>query len=264
MLTVSELAIHPVKSLGRTVLPQMQFDRFGPQGDRRYLVADGDGRFVTQREHPRMALIQVTLNAVSLEFSAPDMPAFSLATAYANAPQRRVTVWRDSVQACDMGDAIANWLSAYLGIAVRLYHMPDSSVRPVDPNFGSADDRVSFADGFPVLLIGAASLQAFNSALPEPIGCERFRPNIVVAGAEPYAEDNWRRVRIGALEFDVVKPCSRCVIPSIDPRTATKQPIVVQTLAKLRRRGNAVYFGQNLIHRGRGSIALGDEVIVLE
>lgn len=264
-LTVSELAIYPVKSLGGIALQRMQFDRFGPACDRRYVVADGAGRFVTQREYAQMSLVRLTQNGNLLAFSAPSMPVFTLDTQRALTDARNtVTVWRDQIAACDMGEEIAAWLSSYLGIAVRLFYMPDDSVRSIDPMYGKSGDRVSFADGFPVLLIGAASLREFNRALPEPIGSERFRPNIVVAGAQPYAEDQWRRIRIGALEFDVVKPCSRCVIPSIDPLTAKKQPIVTQTLARLRRRGDAVYFGQNLIHRGIGTIDIGVPVTVLD
>ncbi|HEY3698770.1 MAG TPA: MOSC N-terminal beta barrel domain-containing protein [Spongiibacteraceae bacterium] len=264
-LTVSELAIYPVKSLGGIALQQMQFDRFGPVCDRRYIVVDNDARFVTQREYAQMSLVRLTLNGYLIEFSAPSMSIFTLDTQRAVTDARKtVTVWRDRVTACDMGEEIAAWLSSYLGIAVRLFYMPDDSVRHVDPTYGNSGDRVSFADGFPVLLIGAASLREFNCTLPEPIGSERFRPNIVVAGAEPYAEDQWRRIRIGTLEFDVVKPCSRCVIPSIDPLTGKKQPIVAQTLARLRRRGDAVYFGQNLVHRGIGTIAIGAPVTVLE
>lgn len=264
-LTVSELAIYPVKSLGALAMSRLRFDSFGPAGDRRYVVVNRAGRFVTQREYPRMTLIQIALNARTLEFSAPTMLAFSLAVSSVDDGSRdEIVVWRDRVAARDMGDAIAAWLSAYLETELRLYYMPDDSARAVDPAYGKAGDRVSFADGFPVLLLGAASLAEFNRALPEPIESLRFRPNIVVAGAEPYAEDAWRRVLIGALEFDVVKPCSRCVIPSIDPRTAQKQPLVAQTLARLRRRDNAVYFGQNLIARGVGEVALGDAVTVID
>lgn len=269
-ITVSELCIYPVKSLGAIHLSRMQLDAFGPARDRRYVVANAEGRFVTQREFPRMTLVHVDFNDDnSLQFSAPAMPDFLLQPIVENAapcetPVREITVWRDRVQACDMGDAIAAWLSTYIGADVRLFYMPDDSVRAVDPQYGQAGDRVSFADGFPALLIGAGSLDEFNRALPEPITSTRFRPNIVVAGALPYAEDNWRRLRIGSIEFDVVKPCSRCVIPSIDPLTAQKQPIVVQTLARLRRRDSAVYFGQNLIARGTGEIAVGDAVSVIE
>lgn len=264
-LFVSELTIYPVKSLGAMNLSRMRLDDFGPAGDRRFVVADRKGRFVTQRDYPRMTLIRVTQRDGVLDFSAPEMALFSLAIPpIENIERKDVVVWRDTVKACDMGDAIAAWLSSFIGTDVRLYYMPDDSVRAVDPHYAKEGDRVSFADGFPVLLIGAASLGALNSALPEPIASLRFRPNIVVEGAAPYAEDTWKRVRIGAIEFDVVKPCSRCVIPSIDPLTAQKQPIVAQTLARLRMRERAIYFGQNLIPRGIGDIALGDAVTVLE
>ncbi|MFT3931470.1 MAG: MOSC N-terminal beta barrel domain-containing protein [Spongiibacteraceae bacterium] len=264
MLTVSELTIYPVKSLGAINLSRMQIDDFGPADDRRFVVVDRNGRFVTQRDYPRMTLVTLMQREGFLDFSAPDMPIFSLALPRNVADERQeVVVWRDRIKACDMGDAIAAWLSSYLGCEVRLYYMPNDTVRAVDPQYGRAGDRVSFADGFPVLLIGAASLDELNRALPEPITSLRFRPNIVVAGAEPYAEDTWKRVRIGAIEFDVVKPCSRCVIPSIDPISAEKQPVVAQTLARLRMRDRAIYFGQNLIPRGHGEIALGDEVRVV-
>lgn len=263
-VTVSELAIYPVKSLGGIALSHLQFDEIGPAGDRRYVVADSKGRFLTQRQYPRMTLIRVALRGRALELSAPDMAPLSLSRPAADGGERReVTVWRDRVAACDMGDAAAAWLSSYLGAGVRLYYMPDDSVRAVDPQYGRAGDRVGFADGFPVLLIGAASLADLNRALPAPIESRRFRPNIVVAGASPYAEDTWRRLRIGALEFDVVKPCSRCVIPSIDPLTAARQAVVAQVLAAQRRRGDAVYFGQNLIPRGSGEVAVGDAVTIL-
>jgi uncharacterized protein YcbX len=151
-----------------------------------------------------------------------------------------------------------------------MYYLPDDEVRAVDPVYARSGDQVGFADGFPLLLISEASLAAFNAQLsiasagaPTAIGSERFRPNIVVAGNAPYAEDEWRKLRIGAIEFDVVKPCSRCVIPSIDPLSAERQPIISKTLARTRRRGDAVYFGQNLIHRGIGTIKVGDEVVVL-
>lgn len=265
IIKVAELAIYPVKSLGAIALTRMQLDSFGPAGDRRFVVADRKGRFVTQRDYARMTLVQVEHHGKNqLDFSAPSMPTFSLSSPQSNAARREIIVWRDRVHACDMGDAIAAWLSTYLETDVRLYFMPQDSARAVDPNYGRVGDRVSFADGFPILLTNAASLEEINRALPESIESKRFRPNIVVSGAIAYAEDSWRRLRIGAIEFDVVKPCSRCVIPSIDLHTAQKQPIVAQTLARLRRRDNAIYFGQNLIARGVGEIALGDVVTVLE
>jgi uncharacterized protein len=263
-LTVTELAIYPVKSLAGISLSTMSLGARGPQFDRHWMVTDPLGQFLTQRQQPRMCLIKTALHPDALELSAPDMPVLRLPLSAATAGARSsVTVWRDTVQAFDVGAAAADWLSAYLGIACRLHCMPVDSVRAVDPNYAQSGDQVGFADGFPILLITESSLQAFNAELPMPIGSERFRPNIVLGGNAPYAEDAWRRLRIGSIEFDLVKPCSRCVIPSLDPLTAERQPIISKTLSRLRRRGDAVYFGQNMIHRGLGSIAVGDSVTVL-
>jgi MOSC domain-containing protein len=263
-LTVTELAIYPVKSLAGIKQSTMVLGARGPLFDRHWMVTDPLGQFLTQRQQPRMCLIKTALCADALELSAPGMQLLRLTLpATIDCPRSSVKVWRDTVQACDMGAIAADWLSSYLGAACRLHFMPDDSVRAVDPIYARSGDQVGFADGFPILLITEASLQAFNAELPEPIGSERFRPNIVLGGTAPYAEDEWRRLRIGDVEFDVVKPCSRCAIPSLDPSTAERQPIISKTLSRLRRRGDAVYFGQNVIHRGLGSIALGDSVTVL-
>lgn len=261
-LRVTQLAIYPVKSLRAVPLQAMTFDRRGPAWDRRFIVCDGSGEFLSQRQHPRMCLVDVVMHDTEFVLSAPAMPVLHLEPIHAGA-HTQVTVWGDRVTALDMGDTAAQWFSRYLGVDARLHFMPDDSIRPVDPTYGRAGDTASFVDGFPVLLITEASLHAFNASLPQPIGAERFRPNIVIDGDLPYAEDGWRRLRIGAIEFDIVKPCSRCVIPSIDPLTAEKQSYVVQALAKTRRRGDAVYFGQNLIHRGVGTIAVGDALAVI-
>lgn len=264
-LTVSQLAIYPVKSLAGTFLPAMTLGVRGPEFDRHWLVADPQGQFMTQRQQPRMCLIHTTLLADALLLTAPGRETLRLPLPTSDTvPRSIVTVWRDVVEACDAGDAAAQWLSDFLGTPCRLHYLPDATVRPVDPNYARSEDEVGFADGFPLLLITEPSLQAFNAELPAPIGSERFRPNIVIAGNAPYAEDGWRRLRVGTIEFEVAKPCSRCVIPSIDPATGERQPVVSKALARTRRRGDAVYFGQNLIHRGLGTIRVGDEVVVLE
>lgn len=260
---VTGLVIYPVKSLRGIALEQLSIGALGPQGDRRFVVVGSDGRFLTQRQFPRMCLVAVAQQDDMLQLTAPGHPELILDPHAAATARTPVVVWRDTIAACDMGDAAAAWFSAYLGVAARLYFMPEDSVRAVDPAYARAGDRVGFADGFPLLLTAQASLDDINQALPAAIGMERFRPNVVISGTSAYAEDGWRRVRIGAIEFEVVKPCSRCVISSIDPHTGEKQGLVAQTLARLRRRGDAVYFGQNLIQRGEGSIALGDRVTVL-
>ena len=264
-LVVSQLAIYPVKSLAGITLQAMTLGARGPRFDRHWLVADPQGRFITQRERPRMCLVRTTLLDDALLLDAPGRDTLRLPLPVSDAaPRSMVSVWRDTVEACDAGEAAAQWLSSFLETPCRLHYMPDDTVRPVDPGYARAGDEVGFADGFPLLLTTEASLLAFNAELPAPIGGERFRPNIVLAGNAPYAEDEWRRLRIGGIDFDVAKPCSRCVIPSLDPATGERQPVVSKALARTRRRGSAVYFGQNLIHRALGTIRVGDAVIVLE
>lgn len=230
------------------------------------MIVDGNNQFLTQRQLPPICLIAVLVDAQGLSLSAPGQDGIDVEFPV-RACRRQVTVWRDQVIAQDCGDAAADWLTAYLGQACRLVFMPNNFQRGIDPEFparAAAAELVSFADGFPLLLTCEASLLALNKRLPQPIAMERFRPNVVIAGGHAFAEDDWKLLRIGNVEFSVVKPCARCAIPSIDPVTATRQPAVLKTLAAFRRRGNAVYFGQNLTHHHSGVIEVGDSVEVLE
>jgi len=174
-----------------------------------------------------------------------------------------VMVWADSCAALDAGDEAASWLSSLLGKPLRLCYMPEQTHRQVDMQFGQQGDRVSFADGFPFLLCNTASLQLFSAGLGREMDILRFRPNIVISGAEAFAEDNWQRIRIGDIEFDLVKPCARCAIPTVNLVDASREADVFTMLRKLRQRGDEVYFGQNMIHRGQGNIRLGDEVKIV-
>ena len=181
------------------------------------------------------------------------------------APSRPVQVWSDRVEALDAGDQVAHWFSEYLGMSCRLVYMPDSAQRPVDPNFAPAGSIVSFADAFPLHLISSASLDDFNTHLSRPVGVQRFRANIVIEGAPAWAEDGWRRLRIGDIECEVAKACARCVVPSIDLDSGQLEPEVTKTLFRQRRReDNQFYFGINLVHRGEGVLRIGDKVEVLE
>jgi uncharacterized protein YcbX len=237
----------------------MPLTEIGPQWDRRWMVVDQHNRFITQREISLMCLIQANFFHEELTLSAVGMESFTLSI-NASRNQLSVTVWEDEVVAEDCGNCVAQWLSDFLKIDCRLVYIPDTSQRLVDKKYASRNETVSFADGFPLLLISDASLADFNQHLSAPVNMDRFRPNIVVTGCEPYAEDHWQRLKIGLIEFSVVKPCSRCIIPSINPNTGDKLPDVASALASHRRRDGAVYFGQNLLHRGTGSIAVGDEV----
>jgi uncharacterized protein YcbX len=261
-LIVSELAIYPVKSLGQVRVETLAFDALGPVGDRRWMVVDQQGKFVTQRQLARMCLIQPTLTPAGVKLEAPGMTPLEVSAA--GQPRLPVTVWNDQCEGIDAGEAAADWLSRFLGQALRLVQFPEHQLRQVDPAYARPGDRTAFSDGFPLLLISQASLDDLNRRLATPLSMRRFRPNLVIAGSEPHAEDSWRRLRIGDLTLRVVKPCSRCVIPSIDPDTAEKGVEPLHTLASYRRRDNKIYFGQNVIVDGQGEISTGMPVDVLE
>ncbi|MBT0963372.1 MOSC domain-containing protein [Denitromonas iodatirespirans] len=262
--TLEALYRYPVKSLAGESFGALEVDARGFRHDRHWMVVDPAGRFMTQREQARMALIGTHVTAQGeLQLSAPGMPALSL-------PVRRdggriaVDVWGDTVDAVPTDPAADAWLSAFLDTPCRLVHMADDGVRPVDPDFAGPQDQVGFADGFPFLLISQASLDDLNSRLDETLSMRRFRPNLVVAGCPPYAEDTWRVIRIGDIRFRVVKPCARCAIPTVDPDTGKRGKEPLRTLASFRRRGREVMFGQNLAHDGRGRLEVGMTVEVLE
>ena len=263
-LTISEIMIFPIKSLRGSALDEAVVEPRGLHFDRRWLVVDANNRFVTQRTRPRMALIAVTVQDGGLTLVAPGMPPLHV-PAGATGIERRVTIWRDTVLARDVGDPAALWLSTALDLSCRLVQMPESTERAVNPAYGMPGDIVSFADGYPFMLISQASLDDLNARLPLPLPVRRFRPNLVVAGATPFAEDTWKRVRIGNVVFRVVKPCERCIIPTVDPEAgifAGKEPL--RTLATYRKVGSKVLFGQHLIAEGMGVLRVGDSVQRLE
>jgi hypothetical protein len=263
-LTLSGLFFYPVKSLRGIALERAPVDGRGIRYDRHWIVVDAAGKFITQRQQPRMALIRTALTPGGLRLSAPAMPDLDVAFVPDGAAAATVQVWGDQCLAQGAGAEPAAWLSRFLGIDCRLFFMPEQTERAVDPSYAGPQDRVGFADGFPFLLISQASLDDLNSRLEQALPMLRFRPNLVVSGCAPYAEDGWRRIRIGGLSFRVAKPCSRCVIPTIDPDTGEKGVEPLRTLNRYRREGNQVYFGQNLLHDGAGELKLGATVEVLE
>lgn len=175
-----------------------------------------------------------------------------------------VQVWNDRCPAQLCGDSADAWLSDFLDRPCRLVHMADETVRQVDLKYAALGDRTAFADGFPLLLISQASLDDLNSRLTDSVPMIRFRPNLVVSGCEPYAEDHWRKIRIGELTLRVVKPCSRCKITTVDPGSGETGSEPLKTLSGYRREGNRVFFGQNLVHEGTGELALDMPVEVLD
>ena len=261
-MKVKTLYIYPVKSLAGIEVSRFSLDDFGPQGDRRWMIVDGDNRFVTQRRLPQLVNVYTALQEGVVVIDVPGEGIFPLEV---GSDAVEVTVWRDQVVATAGADRAAEALSRYCGETLRLVYMPDSCFRRVDPDRVSAERRVGFADGFPLLVVNQSSLDELNSRLESPVDMRRFRPNIVVEGAGAWAEDTWRSVSVGESRLDLVKPCSRCVMTTVNPDTGEKdsatQPL--KTLASYRKTRDGVIFGQNAVHQKPGEISVGDEVTVL-
>jgi len=267
---LASIHIYPMKAARAVDLGESVVEPWGLAGDRRWLLVDEDGRFVSQREEPSLARVVVTYGplAQTISVSAAGFPSRQVAAPAGGAPMQKATVWGSTVLAAAAGPAGDAWFSAYLGRPVRLVFLDDPTRRPVDPEFGRDGDVVSFADGFPLLLTSTASLDELGRWLTEdggqPVPMTRFRPNAVVTGALPWAEDHWRRIRIGAVEFRVVKPCGRCVVTTTDQITGEVGSQPLKMLGRRRRFSKQLVFGQNMIPDGPGVIRAGDQVEVLE
>lgn len=257
---VRALYRYPIKSCRGTALQEAIVDARGIVDDRRYMIVDATGRFLTQRELPRLALVAPSIDGPRLHLSAPDMPPLTLYPT-ADGIRRDVVIWHDACAATDQGDDVSSWLSAFLAVPCRLVRMADDVVRRVDARYAGANDQVGFADGFPLLLTSEASLDDLNGRLETSLPMDRFRPDIVVDGFVPYEEDGWSRIRIAGIVFGVVKPCARCPITTVDQQTAERAKEPLRTLATYRSvPGRGVMFGQNLVHDRDGVIRVGDEV----
>lgn len=275
MLRLTALYVYPVKSCRGLAVDTAEVDARGLVGDRRFLVVDAEGRFLTQRVHPRMALIETALTADALTLSSLGHGSVSIARSGFRPPQSEivVTVWKDTVTVDDCGDEAAAWLTDFLGQPCRLVHTGTAYSRPIAPHKipralaqgVSTVHEVSFADAFPLLVISEESLADLNGRLDAPLPMNRFRPNLVVAGAAPYAEDDWRRFRIGVVVFHGATRCGRCVVTTTDQLTATRAHEPLRTLATYRRDAEGVVmFGRNLVHETKtGRLSVGDAVELL-
>ena len=263
MIRVSGLAVYPVKSCRGVELDEAVVGATGFDLDRQWMVVDADGRFLSQREAPELAQIEVAVAGEGLTLSVPALPALTIPLRTPHGRERTVEVWQDRCAAVDEGDAAARWLEQHLGRRAMLVRMAGVGSRPLAGAPVAPGIAVSFADAYPFLLVSESSLEELNRRLESPVPMNRFRPNIVVAGCEPHAEDEWRRVGIGEVVFRVTKPCARCVITTTDQRTGERGPEPLRTLASYRTVGGKVLFGQNLVHENRGLVRVGDRVQVL-
>jgi uncharacterized protein len=262
---LSGLYVYPIKSCGGIPLEASEVDERGLRHDRRWMLVDETGRFMSQRRFSRMALIGVRLERDSLVVDAPGMPCLEMPLEPQGERLVLAGVWNDLVEVSPVSDDAHRWFSEFLNVRCRLVYLPEGSLRPVDPTSGGPRDQVGLADGFPFLLVSEASLAHLNARLEQPVPMNRFRPNLVVRGCEPFAEDDWKLVRIGPITFRVVKPCARCAITTVDQKTAKAGKEPLRTLARFRKIDNKVLFGQNLIHdKKRGTLRTDDPVEVIQ
>ncbi|MFF4029681.1 MOSC domain-containing protein [Streptomyces sviceus] len=265
--------IHPVKAFRSLALQEAEVEPWGLAGDRRWALVDDGGKVVTQRQHPRLAQAAAELlPGGGVVLSAPGVEPLAVPVPE---PGETVTldIFGDKVEGVPAADAAAHaWCSAYLGAQTRLVHMDDPAERrPVEPEYALPGETVTFADGYPLLLTSAASLDALNSLISEgrhaaegPLPMNRFRPNVVVSGTDAWAEDDWSLVAIGDVTFRVAKMCGRCVVTTTDQDRAVRGKEPLHSLGRHRRFGGKLVFGQNLVPRSRGTIRVGDPVTILE
>ncbi|HEY0230187.1 MAG TPA: MOSC N-terminal beta barrel domain-containing protein [Dokdonella sp.] len=262
---LSGIHVFPIKSCAALSLDEAKVGMRGLAGDRRWMIVDAAGTFVTGRQQPRLTQVRAVPEADALALSAPGAPPLRLQAPIGEA-RVDTAVWGTPLRPLAAADAAHAWISAVLGMPARLVYMDEACLRAVDADYAQAGDVVSFADGFPLLLISQAALDVLNAKLAQPVPMLRFRPNLVVADTAAHAEDGWKRIRVGEVEFDVVKPCTRCVFTTVDIERgefdASGEPL--RTLVGYRRGPKGVTFGQNLIPRRLGRVRIGDAVEVLE
>ena len=278
-MNISEINIYPIKSLKGISLDSAVVEERGLQYDRRWMLTTPEGMFFTQREFPRMATITVEVKEKGLLVSSDNTTAILIPLVPETRNTQEVTVWQSVCAGEIYSDGVNDWFSQVLDTKCQLVYMADDTRRRLNPRFDRGDDIVSFADGYPLMVIGEASLADLNSRLGTPLPMNRFRPNVVVSGSEAFAEDNWKRLRVGDAIFRSTKPCERCVITTVDQSTGEfdgKDPL--KTFANYRMAKdvmperyeslgvgpNAVLFGQNLVAETPGAvIKVGDQIEII-
>lgn len=256
--TITALNIYPVKSCRGIALDQAEIGLTGFEHDRHWLVTNDSGRFLTQRELPRLALIEPTLTGEELTLNAPNMPPLRVPHA-AQGSSQQVTIWSDHAPAFDTGNETADWLSRFLERPTRLMEFDPSGVRPSKKEWMQGEEAiVEFSDAFPFLVISQASLDDLNTRLAEPLPMNRFRPNVVIDGVGPYEEDRMHELSAGEVRLRIAKPCDRCKITTTNQLTAevspASEPLVTLKTYRWSKELRGVLFGQNAFAvAGRGS-----------
>ena len=267
MLKLSEIYIYPVKSLGGIHLDVANITTRGLENDRRFMLIDEKGRFMSQREHTQLAIFQTKIEDTFLKVThkkTGQILSINLSSNSQLTPLS-VTIWDDETSAIEVSNDASLWFTQILEIPTRLVYMPEESQRKTDPQYSLTGEEItSFSDGYPILIIGQSSLNDLNNRLANPVNINRFRPNFVFTDGEPFEEDNWHEFAVGNIRFFGVKPCARCIMTTIDQETGEKkgkEPLL--TLNKYRKAGNRILFGQNVLISQLGTVSVGDDVTVI-
>jgi hypothetical protein len=265
-MTLQLLSIHtyPIKSCAGIDHDTALAEARGFQGDRRFMIVDRDGKFITQRTDPNLARVKLKNESSGLRVSAQGFSDLHVPFDFDKDTKKAVEVWSSTLEAWDCGEAVADWFSRFLTRPVRLVGMDADIQRKRTSTVNAEDFEVSFADGYPYLLTASASLDDLNARLETPVPMDRFRANLVVSTEAAFIEESWRRIQIGSIIFQVVKPCGRCTITTVNQSSgiAGKEPL--KTLSTYRRAGNQVNFGMNLLAETTGPVKRGDSVTVIQ
>ena len=259
---LSEIIIYPVKSLPGISLQESFVEERGLQYDRRWMIVNSENIFITQRLFPKMVFIDVSIRSGKLIFRNRNKSVENLELSLTEYPEKKtnVEVWDDKCESVEYSQEINDWFSEALETKCKLVYMPNTTERKTSVKYFFDSKNVSFADGYPFLVIGEESLKFLNSKLINKVSMSQFRPNLVFSGGEEHDEDKWNKVRIGDLNFSVGKPCARCVITTINPQDGNKNKEPLATLSKYRKFNGKVMFGQNAISYSEGVIRLGDKI----
>ena len=260
-LTLSEIYIYPIKSLGGISVNSAIAEERGLKYDRQFLLVDENKTFMTQRDFPQMALLKLSFSENGFKvLNTKDGSHIILPFESDSKEIISVKIWDDVCNAVRVNQDLNNWFSAVINKKCSLVYMPDDEKRIVEKKYINEDYIVSFADAYPYLIIGQSSLDDLNARLETPLPMNRFRPNLVFTGGKPYEEDNWNDFKIEDVKFKAVKPCARCVITTTNQETAERRNEPLKTLSEYRKVDNKVLFGMNVICKSLGKVSVTDKI----
>ena len=262
MIRVSGLYLYPIKSLQGIEVSEVEVLERGFKYDRRWMIVDQNNKFITQRTYPHLSQIKIKLSEDYIVASYSGYTDLEIPLFVQSGEKVVVSIWEHQVEVVEASREQNTWISQVVGVPCKLVFMPENASRPISQERTRNNENVSFADGYPYLVISEASLQDLNSRMEEDLPMNRFRPNIVVSGTTPYAEDELRGFNIGDVRFYGTHSCKRCVFTTIDQETGRKGKEPLKTLATYRREGKDVIFGLNAMAESTGVVRKGNEVII--